>query len=278
MGTRLAGKVALISGAARGQGRSHAVAMAAEGADIIAFDVCGPVDAQGAPAASTADLEETIALVEKRGRRIISAELDVRDRTALSTFVESSADELGGLDIVVANAGINGPGVKIADTRHEDWDTVLDVNLTGVFNTVMAALPVLAAGQNGGSIVLISSSLAMRPAMHFGAYTTAKHGIVGLMQTLAVELGPASVRVNSVHPTGVGTDLLLNEATYRLFRPDLENPTLSDAMPAFYGLNLLPVPYVEAEDVSNVVVFLASDEARYITGASIPVDAGHHIH
>ena len=278
MGERLAGKVALISGAARGQGRSHAVAMAGEGADIIAFDICGPVAAQGAPAASAVDLEETVALVEKQGRRILSAELDVRDRSALGAFVASAADELGGLDIVVANAGINGPGVKVAETRHEDWATVLDVNLTGVFNTVQAALPSLTAGQRGGSIVLISSSLAMRPAMHFGAYTAAKHGIVGLMQTLAVELGGASIRVNSVHPTGVGTDLFLNDATYRLFRPDLEHPTLEDAMPAFYGLNVLPVPYVEVEDVSNLVVFLASEEARYITGASIPVDAGHHIH
>ena len=278
MGERLAGKIALISGAARGQGRSHAIALATQGADIIAFDICGPVEAQGAPPASGADLADTVASVEQLGQRIISAELDVRDHDALTKFVSSAAAELGGLDIVVANAGINGPGVKIADTRHEDWTAVIDTNLTGVYNTVKAALPILAARDTGGSVVLVSSSLAFRPAQHFGAYTTTKHGIVGLMETLALELGSQSIRVNSVHPTGVGTDLFLNDATYQLFRPDLEHPTIDDAMPVFYGLNVLPVPWIEPEDVSNLVVFLASDEARYITGASIPVDAGHHIH
>ncbi|MFR9803728.1 mycofactocin-coupled SDR family oxidoreductase [Pseudonocardia sp. RS010] len=278
MPSRLSGKVALISGVARGQGRSHAVALAAEGADIIGFDICGPVQAQGAPPASGADLAETVRLVEKLDRRIVTAELDVRDHDAVEHFVAEAAAELGGLDIVVANAGINGPGVTVAETRHEDWRSVIDTNLTGTYNTVKAALPPLLAGSRGGSITLVSSSLALRPGLHFGAYTTTKHGIVGLMETLALELGGQSVRVNSVHPTGVRTDLFLNPATYRLFRPDLERPTLDDAMLAFHDLNVLPIPWIEADDVSNLVVFLATDEARYITGASIPVNAGHHIH
>ena len=271
---RLEGKVAFISGAARGMGRSHAVALAKEGADIIAFDICGPVHAQGAPASSEADLAETVRAVEALDRRIIAATCDARDHEGVSAFLGRGVAELGRLDVVVANAGINGPGVTLADSTYEDWASVIDTNLTGIFNTVHAALPVLLEAGRGGSIVLISSSLALRPAAHFGAYTTAKHGVVGLMKSLAVELGGHSIRVNSVHPTGVNTDLLVNESTFKLFRPDLEAPTVDDAMDSYYGLNILPIPWVEASDVSTVVTFLASDDARYITGSMIPVDAG----
>jgi len=270
----LQGKVALVSGAARGQGRSHAVTMAAEGADIIAFDVCEAVTAQGAPAANEADLAVTAKLVEAHDRRVITAKLDVREHDSVCEFVASAAAELGGVNVVVANAGINGPGVTLAETRFQDWASVIATNLTGVFSTVAAALPTMLAGGVGGSIVLVSSSLALRPAMHFGAYIASKHGIVGLMRTLALELGGAAIRVNSVHPTGVGTDLLLNESTYRLFRPDLQDPRLDDAMQSFYDLNVLNIPWVETIDVSNLVLFLASDASRYITGSSIPVDAG----
>lgn len=271
---RLDGKVAFISGAARGMGRSHALALAKEGADIIAFDICEPVHAQGAPPASAADLAETVRGVEALDRRIVSTRCDARDHAGVADFLTGAVADLGRLDIVVANAGINGPGVKIADHTHEDWAAVIDTNLTGIFNTVHASLPHLIAGGRGGSIVMISSSLALRPAAHFGAYTTAKHGVVGLMKSLAVELGEHSIRVNTVHPTGVNTNLLVNESTFKLFRPDLESPTVEDAMDSYYGLNILPIPWVEASDVSSVVTFLASDEARYITGSMIPVDAG----
>ncbi|MGD9958077.1 mycofactocin-coupled SDR family oxidoreductase [Nocardioides sp.] len=271
---RLEGRVAFISGAARGMGRSHAVSLAREGADIIAFDICEPVHAQGAPPSTEADLAETVRLVEALDRRIIATKCDARDHDAVSGFLEESVADLGRLDIVIANAGINGPGVTLADSTFEDWTSVIDTNLTGIFNVVHASLPHLLSGGRGGSIVMISSSLALRPAAHFGAYTTAKHGVVGLMKSLAVELGEHSIRVNTVHPTGVNTDLLVNESTFKLFRPDLEAPTVDDAMDSYYGLNLLPIPWVEASDVSRVVTFLASDDARYITGSMIPVDAG----
>lgn len=274
MSRRLEGKVALVSGAARGQGRSHAIALAKEGADIIAFDVCSPLQAQGAPPSTEADLEETVRIVESLDRRISWAVADVRDYGAVKALVDDAVKDFGRLDIVVANAGINGPGVKLSETAPGDWGSVIDTNLTGVFNTVSVSLPALLEGGNGGSIILISSSLALRPAAHFGAYTAAKHGLVGLMRVLAVELGEHSIRVNTVHPTGVNTDLLVNEYTFRLFRPDLENPTIDDVMPSYAGLNILPIPWVEAEDVSAVVTFLASDDARYITGSMIPVDAG----
>jgi (+)-trans-carveol dehydrogenase len=274
MTARLAGRVAFVSGAARGMGRSHAIALAAEGADVIAYDVCAPVPAQGAPPSSEADLAETVRAVEALDRRVVSAVCDSRDHEAVRALLDRGVEELGRLDVVVANAGINGPGVTLADHSPEDWAAVIDTNLTGVFNTVHVALPHLLKAGRGGSIILISSSLALRPAAHFGAYTTAKHGVVGLMKSLAVELGQHSIRVNTVHPTGVNTDLLVNESTFKLFRPDLEAPTVDDVMDSYYGLNILPVPWVEASDVSRVVTFLASDDARYITGSMIPVDAG----
>jgi (+)-trans-carveol dehydrogenase len=274
MAGRLEGKVALVSGAARGQGRSHALALAAEGADIIGFDICAPVVAQGAPAATEEDLAQTVRGVEDLDRRMLWARIDVRDHDAVGQFVHGAVNELGRLDIVVANAGINGPGVKVQNTTYADWQSVIDTNLTGVFNTVSSALPTLVESGRGGSIILISSSLALRPAMHFGAYAATKHGIVGLTKVLAVELGEHMIRVNSVHPTGVNTPLLVNDSTFRLFRPDLDEPTIDDVMPSYYGLNILPIPWVESEDVSRVVVFLASDESRYITGSAIPVDAG----
>lgn len=274
MSGRLQGKVALVSGAARGQGRSHALALAREGADIIALDICGPVRAQGAPPASQADLDETVRLVEGLDRRILTTTADVTDYSAVKAFVDSAVADLGRLDVVVANAGINGPGVKISDTDPEDWVSVIETNLTGIFNTVRVSIPALIGGGNGGSVILISSSLALRPAAHFGAYAASKHGVVGLMRVLALELGEHSIRVNTVHPTGVNTDLLVNEHTFRLFRPDLEQPTLEDAMPSYFGLNVLPIPWVESQDVSAVVTFLATDDARYITGSMIPVDAG----
>ncbi len=274
MTQRFEGKVALVSGAARGQGRSHAIALAQGGADIIAFAICAPVRAQGAPSSNEDDLRETVRLVESLGRKIITTSADVTDYPAVKAFVDQAVIELGRLDIVVANAGINGPGVKIADTDPSDWMAVINTNLTGIFNTVHAAIPAIMQGGIGGSIIMIASSLALRPAAHFGAYASSKHGVVGLMRVLALELGEHSIRVNTVHPTGVDTDLLVNEYTFKLFRPDLENPTLEDAMPSYYGLNVLPIPWVEARDVSAVVTFLASDEARYITGSMIPVDAG----
>jgi len=274
---RVAGKVAFISGSARGQGRAHAVRLAQEGANIIAFDACEPLEAQGAPAASEADLAETVALVEKEDRRIVAAKVDARDYDAVAKLLANSVDQLGRVDIVAANAGNQGFAADAADIREEDWRAVLDTNLTAVWNTARAAIPYMIEQGDGGAILLVSSSLALKAASRFAAYTAAKHGVVGLMRTLAVELAPHMIRVNSIHPTTVPTPLLLNENNWRIFRPDLDNPTLDDVMHLYRGLNLLPVPWVESEDVANALLFLASDEARYITGVTFPVDAGMSI-
>ena len=272
---RAAGKVALITGAARGQGRSHALRLAEEGADIIAFDAAGPVPSQGAPAASVADLDETVRQVEKLDRRIVAHRADASDLDAVTAVLDHGLTEFGRVDIVVANAGVQGNPAPIAQTSAEEWQGVLATNLTGVFNTVRAAVPHLIDGGRGGSISLVSSSIALRAQPGLGPYGSSKTGVIGLMRALALELGEHSIRVNSIHPTTVNTPMLINDINFRLFRPDLENPQVDDVVPVYRTLNVLPVPWVEAEDIANAVIFLASDEGRYITGVALPVDAGY---
>lgn len=273
---RMEGKVVLVSGAARGQGRNHAVRFAEEGADVDAFDIAGPVPAQGAPPATPADLEETVALVEKTGRRIVSARADVRDPGAVADVVERGVAELGGLDVVVANAGIQGNPGPAAQTSPDDWQAVIDTNLSGVFHTVRPAIPHLVA-RGGGSVVITSSSIGLRSVPNLAPYGAAKAGLTGLMRTLALELAEHSIRVNSVNPTTVGTPMLLNPINWGLFRPDLEHPTEDDVRPVYRSLNALPVPYLDVDDVTNAVLFLASDEGRYVTGVALPVDAGYAV-
>ncbi|NUS93345.1 MAG: mycofactocin-coupled SDR family oxidoreductase [Nocardia sp.] len=274
MSTRVEGKVAFITGAARGQGRSHAVRLAQEGADIIAVDVCGPVSgSDDIPPSTPEDLAETVALVESHGRRIVTAQVDVRDYDALRNALDTGVGELGRLDIVVANAGIGNGGETLDKTGESDWQTMIDINLSGVWKTVKAAVPhLLAAG--GGSIVLTSSVGGLKAYPNTGHYIAAKHGVIGLMRSFAVELGQHSIRVNSVLPTNVDTPMFMNEATMKLFRPDLENPGRDDFAPVAQLMHVLPVGWVEPVDISNAVLFLASDEARYITGLPLPVDAG----
>jgi (+)-trans-carveol dehydrogenase len=273
VGTRVANKVALVTGAARGQGRSHAVRLAEEGADIIGTDICGQIDSVPFPMATPDDLEETRKLVEQLGRRMICAQVDVRDAAALRDAVADGITALGQLDVVVANAGIWSH--ERAERMPEPmWQDMIDVNLTGVFNTCQAALPHLLQAGRGGSIVLISSTAGLRGVPNSVHYAAAKHGVVGIMRSLATELAPHSIRVNTVHPTTVDTDMVRNEAILKLFRPSLDSPTIEDAIPAFKTLNLLPIPWVESIDISNAVLFLASDESRYITSVSLPVDAG----
>jgi SDR family mycofactocin-dependent oxidoreductase len=274
MAGRLEGKVAFISGAARGQGRSHAVRCAEEGADIIAFDICAPVHSQGSSAATEADLAETVAAVQKLDRRIVAEKIDARDGAAVQQFFDRAVAELGRVDVVVANAGITPTGVRSVDLPEEDWQAVIDTNLTGVFNTVKPAVSKMILDGHGGSVIMTSSSLSLRAVQNLSHYIAAKHAIVGLMRTMALELGEHSIRVNTVHPTAVGTDMLLNDANYQMFRPDLENPTQDDALPVYRSLHVLPIPWVEAIDVTNAVLFLASDESRYITGTTLAVDAG----
>jgi (+)-trans-carveol dehydrogenase len=267
---RVDGKVAFVTGAARGQGRSHAIRLAEEGADIIAVDVCAQIDSVPYPMATAADLAETVEGVEALDRRIVAAEADVRDYGALKAALDAGVAELGQLDIVCANAGI----VSFSDTAdmpEQVWQDMIDTNLTGVWHTCKAAIPALS---DGGAIVLTSSTAGLTGMANISHYVAAKHGVVGLMRSLANELAPRMIRVNTVHPTTVATPMIMNESTFGLFLPEEEHPTLEQFTEVSTLMNVLPIPWVEARDISNAVLFLASDEARYITGVALPIDAG----
>ncbi|MCV7300746.1 mycofactocin-coupled SDR family oxidoreductase [Mycobacterium barrassiae] len=270
---RVAGKVAFITGAARGQGREHAIRLAEEGADIIAVDVCGEIDGVPYPGATEADLDETAALVEKLDRRIVTAKADVRDVEELGKALQQGIDELGRPDIVVANAGISGSPAPAAMIEEAAWRTMLDINITGVWHTVKVAVPHMSDGR-GGSIILVSSMLGLRGGGYMAHYASAKHAVVGLMNSLANELAPQWIRVNSIHPGNILTPMIDNDQFRHTLRPDLPEPTMADAGEIIGHFHLLPVPYFEARAVSNAVLFLASDEAKYITGAALPIDAG----
>lgn len=273
MAGRVQGKVAFITGAARGQGRSHAVRLAQEGADIIAIDSCAPIGTVDKyPLPTEEDLAETVAEVERLDRRILARRADVRDAAALTAVLEEGAAELGGVDIVVANAGIASYGLSW-ELTDEMWKEMLDINLTGVWQTAKAAVPHLRT-RGGGSMVFTSSIGGLKGIQHVAHYVSAKHGIVGLMRTMANELAPFGIRVNTVHPTNVDTHMIQNPGTWGMFAPDEPEPTQEMAMPGFMSLNALPVPWIESVDISNAVLFLSSDEARYITGVTLPVDAG----
>ena len=270
---RVAGKVAFITGAARGQGREHAIRLAEEGADIIAVDLCADVDAAGYPGATAADLDETAKLVEKSGRRIVTATADVRDLDGLRAALQQGVDELGRPDIVVANAGISGTPAPAAEIAEAAWQTMLDINLTGVWHTVKVAVPHMSDGR-GGSIILVSSMLGLRGGGYMAHYASAKHAVVGLMNSLANELAPQWIRVNTIHPGNIRTPMLDNDQFTRMMRPDLSAPTLDDAAEVVGQFHMLPAPLIEARAVSDAVLFLSSDESKYITGASLPIDAG----
>jgi len=270
---RVEGKVAFITGAARGQGRSHAVRLAQEGADIIAVDLCAQVGSVPYPMATPEDLANTVKEVEALDRRIVAAQADVRDYAGLKQALDDGVAQLGRLDIVCSNAGISSFGAA-AELDETTWQDMIDINLTGMWHTCKAAIPHLIAGGRGGSIVITSSDAGLKAYPNLAHYVSAKHGVVGLMRTLALELAPHLIRVNSLHPSTVNTDMIQNEATYRLFRPDMQNPGPQELAQAGVSINALPIPWLEPADISNAVLFLASDEARYITGVTLPVDAG----
>ena len=271
---RVDGKVAFVTGAARGQGRSHAIRLAEEGADIIAVDLCRQIDSVPYPMSTPDDLSETVKQVEALDRRIVASEVDVRDGAALRAAVDDGVAQLGRLDIVAANAGIASTADGTVGLSDQEWQDMIDVNLTGVWQTCKAAVPHLVQGGRGGSMILTSSAAGLMAYPNIGHYVAAKHGVVGLMRTLALELAPHNIRVNSLHPTQVNTPMIMNETIYKLFMPDQEHPTAEGFAPVSQEMNALPIPWVEAVDISNALVFLASDEARYITGVTLPVDAG----
>ena len=273
MAGQLEGKVAFITGAARGQGRSHAITLAREGADIIAVDVCRQVETVPYATARPEDLAETVRQVEALDRRIIASEVDIRDSAALKRAADEGVAELGRLDIVLANAGISVPAPTL-EMDDETWDTMIDVNLSGQFRTIRATVPHIIAGGRGGSVVITSSLAALMPNANTAHYSAAKAGLIGLMKVLALELAPRSIRVNTIHPTTVNTDMVLNEPTYKLFRPDLEDPTREDYEVAAMTLNKLPTAGLDPIDISNAVLYLVADSGRYVTGTTHVVDAG----
>jgi SDR family mycofactocin-dependent oxidoreductase len=269
----LEGKVAFITGAARGQGRAHAVRLASEGADIIAVDICADIASMDYPNATPADLDETASLVKGLGRRIVARPADVRDVDSLQRAFNDGLTELGRIDIVIANAGI----VRLSDSgpdREATWQDIVGTNLSGAWHTVDVALPALREQSTGGSIVITGSTAAIRPTANENvgalAYTAAKWGLVGITKQLAATLAPLSIRVNSVHPTGVRSGMTMNDAMAKLAAEAAASG--DNAISAMQ--NALPVAMIEPEDVAEAVAFLVSDRARYITGVALPVDAG----
>ena len=262
---RLSGKVAFITGAARGQGRAHAVRLASEGADIIGIDVCAQVE-KGYPGATEADLAETARLVEGTGRSMVAVRADVRDLAAVGDAVAAGVERFGRLDVVVANAGIFSYGF-LWEITPEQWRDMIDVNLTGVFHTIKATVPRLIEQGEGGSVILVSSVAGLRGVPFAGHYAAAKHGVVGLCRTLANEVGAHRIRVNSIHPAGVTTPMTTDAGLFDLILAH------SETLAPIY-MNTLPYLSMEPEYVSNMVAFLASDESMYMTGAQIPIDMG----
>jgi len=276
MSSSFDGKVAFITGAARGQGRNHAVRLAERGVDIIALDINHSLETVPYEGPTADDLAETVKQVEAEGRRIVAREGDTRDLDTVRGVVDEGVAELGRLDIVIPNAGI----ASVAAAREmspETWQEMIDINLNGSWHTVTASLPHLKSDGSGGSIVMIGSVASYLGLPNLAHYNAAKHAIHGIVKTLAVELGPERIRVNAVCPGNVATEMVINEFIMKLFMPDLERPTRADAEAegsAYREANSIPVPWIEVDDVTNAILFLCSDEARYITGVALPVDAG----
>ena len=267
-GGTLEGRLAFITGAARGQGRAHAVRLANEGADIIAIDVCRPIsETITYPLATSEELADTVQAVEATGRKVLAREVDIRDLAALRQVVADGVEQFGRLDIVVANAGVLSWG-RMFEMSEEQWDTVIDVNLNGTWRTIRAAVPAMIDAGNGGSIIITSSTAGIKGMAGIAHYDSSKHGVVGLMRTLAIELAQHSIRVNTVHPTGVNTPMVVNDYMAQF---------LTDDFAASNMMNLLPVEMVEAVDISNAILYLVSDAGRYVSGVTLPVDAGFSV-
>jgi SDR family mycofactocin-dependent oxidoreductase len=277
---RVEGKVAFITGAARGQGRSHAIRLAEEGADIIAVDICANLDTIGYPLATLEDLEETAAFVEKAGRKVVIAQADVREAGQLKVALENGIAELGKLDIVVAQAGV---AAMKGQPPMQAWTDGINTNLIGTINAIQVALPHL---HEGATIIATASAAALMDAHNKpnpGAdpggmgYMVSKRMISEYVHYLATELAVRGIRANVIHPTNCNTDMLQSEPMYRSFRPDLPNPTRADAEPVFGVQQAMKVNYIEPEDISNAVLWLASDESRFVTGMQLRVDAGGYL-
>lgn len=270
---RFEGKVVFVTGVARGQGRNHAVSFAREGARIIGVDVCHDLEQAPYPMSTPEDLAETVRLVEAAGGAMHSEQADVRDLAALKSAVRAGVDRFGRLDVILANAGTYTP-LPVQFASDADWNETVDVNLTGVFHTVKAGIRQMVEQNEGGAIVITSSTAGLKGFYGSPAYSAAKHGVVGFMRSLALELAPNQIRVNSIHPTSVYTPMIINEVFPKLVRMDHPDPGEAEAAEFLQQMQPMGNPWIEADDVSNAILFLCSDEARYITGVTLPVDAG----
>jgi SDR family mycofactocin-dependent oxidoreductase len=265
-------KVAFITGGARGQGRSHALTLARAGYDIVALDLAAELQTTAYPASTLDDLADTEKAVEQIGRRCLTIQADVRDRSQMAAAVQEALSLFGRIDVVAANAGILGPALPVWELTDEDWEETLSINLHGVWQTVKAVAPPMVEARRG-AIVLTSSTMGKTATANMASYVTAKHGVLGLMRAAAVDLAPHGVRVNAVCPTTVNTDMILPSIPY--FANYKEDATLEDAAEGLDAFTLMPgVPWVEPQDISNAVAFLVSDEARYVTGTALAIDAG----
>ncbi|GHI99272.1 MULTISPECIES: mycofactocin-coupled SDR family oxidoreductase [Streptomyces] len=270
---RVAGKVALVTGAARGMGRSHAVRLAQQGADIIAVDLCADLETTPYPGADGQDLSSTTQLVEQLGRRILARRADTRNSDELQDVVDEAISEFGHIDVVCANAGMSSFGFSW-ELTDEAWQEIIDVNLTGSWKTVKAVIPHMIERKEGGSLVFISSTAGLIGVPTMAHYTASKHGVVGLMRALAVELAPHNIRVNSVNPGNVDTPMVNNAPMRKIYLPEVSDPTPEDANEVMKEMSALPTGWLDSQGVSDAVVYLASEEARHITGITLPVDAG----
>jgi (+)-trans-carveol dehydrogenase len=272
--SKLDGKVAFITGAARGQGRSHAERLAADGADIVAVDICADIETVPYPMGTADDLAQTASAVEATGRRCVTATADIRSLEQLGAAVEAAKEAFGKIDILVSNGGIWSASTESWTLDEDTWQTMIDINLTGQWKTAKAVVPTMIEGGNGGAITITSSSIGLKATTGNVHYTSAKHGVIGLVRTLAHELGPHNIRCNAVCPTTVNSPMITNDALYSLFNPAVEHATLADAEPGLRDLNILDVTMMEPQEVSNAISWLVSDDARYVTGIALPVDAG----
>jgi (+)-trans-carveol dehydrogenase len=270
---RVDGKVAAITGAARGMGRAHAVTLAREGADVLICDVPSQLTSVEYDLATSADLEQTARQVRELGRNVVAMNVDVRSEEQLTAFAQRGLSELGRIDIMVSNAGITGyaPAHKLTE---QAWNETLDVNLKGAWLSAKVVIPHLIERGEGGSIVFISSGLGLKGLPEAGHYAAAKHGVVGLMRSLALELAPHWIRCNTVHPAGTNTPMAHNRMHYARFAGGREDATLADVIEVYESIAALPIKWTEPEDIANAVLWLVSDEARYVTGICLPVDGG----
>jgi len=270
---RFDGRVALITGGARGQGRSHAVAFAERGADIVLCDRCANSPVVGYPLATEADLDETAELVRSTGRRCITATLDTADRSAMDALVTRAESELGRIDIAVANAGVS-VAAPVQSLTQEQWSEAIGSNLTGVFNTVGAVAPGMIR-RGYGRIVTVSSMLGRAGNANMAAYAASKWGVIGLTKSAALDLAPHGITVNAVAPGNISTPMIHNDSLYRMMRPDLDNPGSDDVAPVFRSLHAQPVAWLDPAEITRVVLFLTAEGSEHISGIVLPVDAGN---